>query len=182
MSADVIDEVVGFWFEELSPKDWYRPPEAVDAKITTRFGETYETLKESVPPDWLTTPRGFLAAILVLDQFPRNMFRGAPQAFATDRQALALAKRAIGEGIDERLPPKERAFIYLPFQHAENVTDQARSVGLFTVLGNPLNLDYALRHQDVIERFGRFPHRNAILGRESTEEEKDFLTKPGSSF
>jgi uncharacterized protein (DUF924 family) len=182
MSTDASDDVVRFWFEELTPKEWYRPPEAIDAEIAARFRKTYAALKERVPPDWLTTPRGVLAAILVLDQFPRNMFRGAPEAFATDRRALALAKRAIDDGMDAELPPKQRAFVYLPFQHAENLADQGRSVGLFMALGNPLNLDYAIRHQDVIERFGRFPHRNEILGRDSTEEEKAFLTQPGSSF
>ena len=98
------------------------------------------------------------------------MFRGRPQAFAADASALALAKKAISTAADIALPPKQRAFIYLPFQHAEDLDDQARSVGLFTALGNPLNLDYAIRHQEVIERFGRFPHRNATLGRHSTEE------------
>jgi len=182
MNDDAIDDVVRFWFVELTPKQWYRPPETVDAEIAARFRETYEELKRGVPEDWLETPKGFLAAILVLDQLPRNMFRGQARAFATDGQALALAKRAIDEGMDAKLPPKQRAFLYLAFQHSEALADQARSVGLFTALGNPLNLDYALRHQDVIERFGRFPHRNSSLGRHATPEEEAFLTEPGSSF
>lgn len=182
MLSDAIDDVVRFWFEELTPKEWYRPPEAVDAAIKARFHDSYETLRQGAPPEWLATPNGFLAAILVLDQLPRNMFRGQPQAFATDDAALALAKRAVDEGVDARLPPKERAFLYLPFQHSEDLADQARSVGLFMALGNPLNLDYAIRHQEVIERFGRFPHRNAILGRNSTPAEEAFLDEPGSSF
>lgn len=182
MLSDMRDDVVRFWFEGLTPKEWYRPPPRVDDAIRTRYRDTYETLKQGVPPEWLTTPNGYLAAILVLDQLPRNMFRGEPQAFATDGDALSLAKRAIEEGVDYRLPPKQRAFIYLPFQHSEDLADQQRSVGLFTALGNPLSLDYAIRHQDVIERFGRFPHRNAILGRQSTEEEEAFLEEPGSSF
>jgi uncharacterized protein (DUF924 family) len=182
MNENAIDDVVRFWFEELTPKQWYRPPETVDAEIAARFRKTYDDLKQGVPAEWLETPKGFLAAILVLDQLPRNMFRGQARAFATDKEALALAKRAIEEGIDANLPPKQRAFIYLPFQHSEALADQARSVGLFTALGNPLNLDYAFRHQDIIERFGRFPHRNAALGRHSTPEEDAFLTEPGSSF
>ena len=186
MSTDTIDDKIGtllhFWFEILTPKDWYRPPERVDDDIDRRFRATYEALKDGVPEDWLATPRGILAAILVLDQLPRNMFRGSPQAFATDGEALALAKQAIAEGMDERLPPAKRAFIYLPFQHAEDAADQARSVGRFMALGNPLNLDYAIRHQDVVKRFGRFPHRNKILGRRSTPEEEAFLEQPGSSF
>ena len=182
MSADVIDEILKFWFEKLTPKEWYRPPETADAEIERRFRDTYEALNESIPEDWLTTPKGYLAAILVLDQFPRNLFRGRARAFATDAQALALAKRAIRDGVDAKLPPKQRAFIYLPFQHWEDVDDQRRSVGLFTALGNPLNLDFAIRHQQIVDRFGRFPHRNKILGRDSTAEEEAFLKQPGSSF
>jgi len=176
------EDVVGFWFHELSPKDWYGAPASVDAEITTRFGETYEVLKDEVPPDWLESPQGFLAAILVLDQFPRNMFRGSAQAFATDAQALALSKRAIAEGIDRQLPPEQRCFVYIPFQHSEDLADQTRSLELFTALGNPENLDFAIRHEAIIARFGRFPHRNASLGRSSTPEEEAFLKQPGSSF
>jgi uncharacterized protein (DUF924 family) len=157
MNENAIDDVVRFWFEELTPKQWYRPPETVDAEIAARFRKTYDDLKQGVPAEWLETPKGFLATILVLDQLPRNMFRGQARAFATDKEALALAKRAIEEGIDANLPPKQRAFIYLPFQHSEALADQARSVGLF-------------------------PHRNAALGRHSTPEEDAFLTEPGSSF
>ena len=182
MRPDAIDEVIRFWFEELTPKEWYGPPKRVDAEIEGRFADLYEALREGVPPEWLKTPRGFLAAILVLDQFPRNMFRGTAQAFATDAEALALAKRAVAEGMDAKLPPKERAFVYLPFQHSEELPDQERSVALYTALGNPLNLDFAIRHRDIVARFGRFPHRNAILGRSPTEEEETFLKQPGSSF
>jgi uncharacterized protein (DUF924 family) len=182
MSAGIIDEIVAFWFETLKPEDWYRRNPAIDAKITERFGATYEALKTGVPPEWLAEPKGVLAAILVLDQFPRNMFRDDARAFATDGAALALAKRAISDGIDMRLPPDKRAFIYLPFQHAESRDDQARSIALFTALGNSNNLDFARRHQAIIARFGRFPHRNSVLGRASTAEEVAFLQEPGSSF
>ena len=181
MSPGIIDEIVAFWFETLKPEDWYRKNPAIDAAITARFGATYDALT-GVPPDWLAEPKGMLAAIIVLDQFPRNMFRDDPRAFATDGAALALAKRAIGEGIDMRLPPDQRAFIYLPFQHAETRDDQARSIELFTALGNPNNLDFAQRHQAIMARFGRFPHRNSVLGRASTAEELAFLQEPGSSF
>jgi uncharacterized protein (DUF924 family) len=182
MSAGTIDEIVAFWFETLKPEDWYRKNPAIDAAITERFSATYEALKMGVPPEWLAEPKGMLAAIIVLDQFPRNMFRDDPRAFATDRAALALAKRAIGEGTDMRLAPEQRAFIYMPFQHAETREDQARSVELFTALGDPNNLDFARRHQAIIARFGRFPHRNSVLGRASTAEELAFLREPGSSF
>jgi uncharacterized protein (DUF924 family) len=182
MNAGIIDEIVAFWFETLKPEDWYRKNPAIDAAITERFGATYEALKTGVPPEWLAEPKGTLAAIIVLDQFPRNMFRDDPRAFATDQAALALAKCAIGEEIDMQLPPEERAFIYMPFQHSEARDDQARSIELFTALGAPLNLDFAQRHQAIIARFGRFPHRNSVLGRASTAEELAFLQEPGSSF
>jgi uncharacterized protein (DUF924 family) len=110
------------------------------------------------------------------------MFRDDPRAFATDAEALALSKRAIAEGIDMKLTPQERAFVYMPFQHSEGAADQARSIELFTGLGIPSNLDFALRHKAIIDRFGRFPHRNAVLGRASTEQESAFLKQPGSSF
>jgi uncharacterized protein (DUF924 family) len=182
MSANIIDEIVAFWFETLKPEDWYRKNPAIDAAITARFSAIHEALKTSVPLEWIGAPKGMLAAILVLDQFPRNMFRDDARAFATDEAALALAKRAIGEGIDMLLPPEQRAFVYLPFQHAESRDDQARSIALFTALGNPNNLDFAQRHQAIIARFGRFPHRNSVLGRASTAEELAFLQEPGSSF
>ncbi len=182
MSADKIDAVLKFWFDTLSPKDWFRRDEMLDNKIVVKFGHLYEQLKSGVPGSWLGTPQGFLAAILVLDQFPRNMFRDSPRAFATDPAALALAKEAIAKGYDMELSPEQRTFLYMPFQHAEDASDQTRSIELFTALGNPLNLDFALRHQAIIERFGRFPHRNEVLGRKSSEEELAFLQEPGSSF
>ena len=110
-----------------------------------------------MPPSWLDTPEGILAAILVLDQFPRNMFRSDARCFATDAEALALAKQAISEGMDVKLNPKQRAFVYLPFQHSEDPEDQARAVGLFSMLGNPLNLDFALRHKAIVDSFGEVP-------------------------
>jgi uncharacterized protein (DUF924 family) len=182
MKAHAVDDIVKFWFEELTPDDWYKADARRDAEIRRRFGPLYEKLKVAVTQDWLELPKGWLAAILVLDQFPRNMFRGDPRAFATDAEALALAKRAIAKGVDMRLQPDQRAFIYLPFQHSEDGADQARSLELFTALGNPNNLDFALRHKAIIDRFGRFPHRNAVLGRASTEQESAFLKEPGSSF
>lgn len=182
MNAGLIDEIIRYWFETLKPEDWYRKDPAIDAEIETRFGDTYEALKKSVPLAWLAEPQGMLAAILVLDQFPRNMFRDDPRAFATDQAALRLAKRAIGEGIDMRVPPEQRAFIYMPFQHSEALDDQTRSIALYTALGNKLNLDFARRHQAIIGCFGRFPHRNRMLGRGSTAAELAFLKEPGSSF
>jgi uncharacterized protein (DUF924 family) len=182
MTADAIDDIVRFWFEELTPKDWYRKDQALDTEIERRFGAIYAELKSGVPANWLTTPKGWLAAIIVLDQFPRNLFREDRRAFATDAEALALSKRAIAAGIDMKLMPEERAFLYMPFQHSEDAADQARSIELFTALGIPSNLDFAQRHKAIIDRFGRFPHRNGVLGRASTEDESEFLRQPGSSF
>jgi uncharacterized protein (DUF924 family) len=182
MNAGTIEAILRFWFETLTPEDWYRKDPAIDAEIAARFGATYAALNEYVPPASIAEPRGMLAAILVLDQFPRNMFRDDRRAFATDEAALALAKRAIAEGLDSRLPPEQRAFIYLPFQHSEAAADQDHSIALFTALGNPLNLDFARRHEAIVARFGRFPHRNKLLGRTSTAEELAFLQEPGSSF
>ena len=182
MSSASIDEILNFWFDELTPKDWFRKDEALDSTIASRFGALYHELREGVPASWLDTPQGYLAAILVLDQFPRNMFRDDARAFATDEEALALAKRAIAEGLDQELTRDERVFLYMPFQHSEDRHDQARAIALYAMLGKPSNLDFALRHQEVVDRFDRFPHRNVILGRPSTEEEKKFLTEPGSSF
>ncbi len=182
MSKAEIEEILRFWFEELDPKDWWRKDDGLDATITRRFGPVYERLRRGVPDAWLESPDGVLAAVIVLDQFPRNIFRNTPEAFATDAAALALAKRAIASGVDAKLEPARRAFLYMPFQHSEDASDQARSIELFASLGQPLNLDFALKHKAVIDRFGRFPHRNAILGRSSTDEELAFLTEPGSSF
>ena len=176
------DEVVRYWFETLSPEDWYGAPPEVDAEIARRFGKVYESLSDAVPEAWLQTPQGRLAAILVLDQLPRNIYRGTSQAFATDDKALALSKDAIAAGADRELPPEQRAFLYMPFQHAEDLAEQRRSLELFEALGNPNNLDFAVRHYDIIARFGRFPHRNEVLGRASTLEELAFLKEPGSSF
>ena len=182
MSSASIDEIVHFWFEDLSRKDWFRKDEALDSTIASLFGAIYHELRAGVPASWLDTPEGYLAAILVLDQFPRNMFRGDARAFATDEAGLALAKQAMAEGLDNKLTRDQRIFLYMPFQHSEDRVDQARGIALYARLGKPLNLDFALRHQAVVDRFDRFPHRNAILGRASTEEERTFLTEPGSSF
>lgn len=135
---------------------------------------------------WQEHPNSCLALILLLDQFPRNIFRGTPRAFATDAMALQAAERAVGDRFDEQLLPVQRWFLYLPFEHSEHLEHQHRSIALFDTLrddpDSASTIDYAYRHLRVIERFGRFPHRNAILGRESTPEEQEFLLQPGSGF
>ncbi|MBB5370184.1 MULTISPECIES: DUF924 family protein [unclassified Janthinobacterium] len=186
--------VLDFWF--LPPTDagygqsrveWFRKDAAFDAHIVQRFGDLIATAIAGGLREWETMPQGMLARIIVLDQLTRNAFRDTPQAFAGDTQALALARQLTESGGDQSLLPMQRAFAYLPFEHAEDLAMQARAVQLFQRLaqehaGFDSMLDYALRHQDVINRFGRFPHRNAILGRHSTPEETDFLRQPGSSF
>ena len=177
-----IDEVLAFWFEELTPDDWFGGGEEVDARIRERFLALHETLRDEVPASWRTTARGMLAAVIALDQFPRNVYRGDPRAFAADPTALALAEEAVERGLDRAMSIDERKFLYLPFEHSEDPAVQARSVELFASLDDEDTLGYALRHKEIIDRFGRFPHRNEVLGRESTPEELEFLTEPDSSF
>jgi len=177
-----IDRVLSFWFDELRPEQWFTIEEKVDQEVRARFGPLHRRLAAGVPPEWEQAPDGYLAAVIVLDQFPRNMFRGDPRAFATDAAALSLADRAIGRGFDHALTAARRKFLYMPFQHSENAADQARSVELFASIDDPQSLDFAKRHKEIVDRFGRFPHRNTVLGRALTKEELAFLEHPDSSF
>ena len=177
-----IEEILQFWFEELTPDDWFGGGEAVDGRIRERFRDLHEALREQVPESWRASRRGLLAAVIALDQFPRNMYRGDPRAFAADAVALGLAREALARGFDRELSNGERKFLYLPFEHSEDPAEQVRSVQLFTTLEGEDDLSYALRHKEIIDRFGRFPHRNKVLGRHSTPEEVEFLKEPGSSF
>ena len=174
MQSDWAASILRYWFEELQPDAWFRQDERVDAAILERFGASYEQLAH-IRPEQLTTALECVAAVIALDQFPRNMFRGSPRAFATDALALSIAQRAIAAGWDQQLTQQQRLFLYMPFQHSEDRAVQARSIELFTQLGLGENLDYAHRHKDIIDRFGRFPHRNAMLGRQSTTEEAQFV-------
>jgi uncharacterized protein (DUF924 family) len=174
MQSDWAAQVVHYWFEELQPEAWFRKDERVDATIRERFGQLYEQLAQ-LRPQQLTSPLESIAAVIALDQFPRNMFRGTPRAFATDALALSISQQAIAAGFDQQLTQQQRLFLYMPFQHSEARAVQARSIELFTQLGLADNLDYAQRHKNIIDRFGRFPHRNSVLGRESTTEELQFV-------
>jgi uncharacterized protein (DUF924 family) len=176
--------VLHFWFGEgadygLAHKRWFEKNPAFDAEVRGRFLELHEELARSGA--WLDTPHECLARIIVLDQFPRNMFRGTPRAFATDGLALAAASQAIARGYDRGWLRVEKIFAYLPFEHSESLADQERACALMRPLGDE-QYDYALRHREIIARFGRFPHRNEILGRASTPEEIEFLKTPGSGF
>ena len=177
-----IEEVLKFWFDDLSPDDWFESNEAVDSHIRERFQELHEALLEQVPETWRSSARGCLAAVIVLDQFPRNMYRGTSRAFAADSAALSLAKEALARGFDRELSIDERKFLYMPFEHSENPAEQERSMELFGTLESELDLDYARRHKEIIDRFGRFPHRNEALGRISSPEEIEFIKESGSSF
>ncbi len=176
--------ILRFWFEETAPAQWFQKNDAFDDQIRTRFVGDYDLASAGIYDGWMDTGEGALALIIVLDQFPRNMFRGSPQAFATDAKALQVARHALDRRFDMLMPPVKRRFLYLPFEHAETLEDQDRSVALFAAMkkDDPLGHDYALRHRDVIARFGRFPHRNALLGRTSTPEEVAYLAEPGSGF
>jgi uncharacterized protein (DUF924 family) len=194
VSAETARAVLDFWF--LPPDlpghgvyrpEWFRKDTAFDAAIGERFGAEVEAALSGSQADG--SDAALLARILLLDQFTRNIFRGTPRAFAGDAQALTLAETLVAAGRDKNLSPWQRWFAYLPFEHSESLLDQERSVALFAALRREMQheafdsaYDYALRHREVIARFGRFPHRNAILGRASTPDEIEFLTQPGSSF
>jgi uncharacterized protein (DUF924 family) len=168
-----IEDVYRFWFEELRPVDWFRSTQHTDAAVRQRFAELYRMLAES--PAAASTPSEAVAGVIVLDQFPRNMFRGSPQAYASDAAALGLAQSAIAAGFDQGLGLRERQFLYMPFQHSEDRAAQRQSLDLFTRLGESDLLRFAEDHAAIVSRFGRFPHRNAILGRASTPEEIEYL-------
>lgn len=174
--------VLAFWFEELQPADWFVKSEALDQTLRDRFSELHQAAVACELFDWRTTPRECLAEILVLDQFSRNMFRDTPAAFASDALALALAQQAVQQGMDQELSVTERAFLYMPYMHSESRLIHRQAVKLFSQPGLENNLDFEIRHKQIIDRFGRYPHRNAILGRVSTEEEQTFLQQPDSSF
>jgi uncharacterized protein (DUF924 family) len=158
------EEVLAFWFG-LSPEQWFKPDAELDQACRERFAELWEEQAGRLPETFLGSPREALAAVILFDQLPRNMFRGHADQFATDHLALAIAKGAIERGYDDQLTPEQRVFLYLPFEHSEDLGDQQRSVALFTALGDPQKLDFARKHHDVIARYGRFPHRNRVLGR-----------------
>ncbi|GAA4858424.1 DUF924 family protein [Luteimonas vadosa] len=171
-------DIVAFW-RQAGPGKWFAKDDAFDAAIRQQFEALHFAAARRELDDWLDDAEGALALLLLLDQFPRNLFRGSAHAWAADPLARHVAGRAIVRGHDAAFDPQLRAFFYLPYEHAEDVQDQARSVELFRALGNVGYLDYALEHQRIIERFGRFPHRNHALGRTSTPEEQAWLEAGG---
>jgi uncharacterized protein (DUF924 family) len=174
--------VLQFWFTEIAPAQWWKVDPAFDRLIADRFAELHRQATCGELFEWRVHPRGRLAEVIVLDQFSRNMYRGTPQAFAADPQALALAQEAVAAQADQALSPEERAFLYMPYMHSESRLIHQVAERLFRDNTPKHNHDFELRHQAIVERFGRYPHRNAILGRPSTVEELAFLTEPGSRF
>ena len=181
-SEDWIGDVLGFWFGELGREAWFAKSDKIDETIRERFLILYEVLTTWPVEDALASPERALATVLVLDQFPRNLFRDSPEAFANDGLAREIASAAIARGLDEGFNTDQKLFLYLPFEHSEDAADQQRAVELISALGDEEYTRYAIAHKEVIDRFGRFPHRNDALGRTSTPEEEAFLKEPGSSF
>jgi uncharacterized protein (DUF924 family) len=177
-----VEDVLEFWFGELNESDWWVKKPAVDAQIQARFGQLHQRLATGDEVGNLPDARSTLAAVIVLDQFSRHLNRGKPQAFAADPLARRLARDAVERGLEVNLRLDERLFLYMPFEHSEDRVDQAFAVEKISSLGRHDWTEFALAHQAVIDRFGRFPHRNAVLGRDSTPEESAALQEPMSSF
>ncbi len=196
-----IKEILHLWFGDIGDDGvvapdvrarWWKKDPEFDAMLRDRFGDYLVDARNGALDEWLATPQGTLALVVLLDQFGRNIHRNTPEMYSGDGKAAAIAEHAIDAGIDRALGPMERVFLYMPLMHSEVLAHQDRCVAQFQQLSDgappPLvetlasNLDYAIRHRDIVAKYGRFPHRNNILGRTSTEEEREFLSKPGSSF
>ena len=177
-SADVID----FWFAGSTRPSWFVRSEAFDTLVRAELGPLHVRAVRGELDAWADDPHGALALVLLLDQVPRNIHRGSANAFASDARALQHARAAVDAGLDRSLSEVEKVFLYLPFEHSEALADQDRCVALMRALGDPLWLDFAEKHRVIVARFGRFPHRNATLARESTPAELEFLQQPGSAF
>ena len=164
-NAEGTDAILGFWFDQIGPDRWWTRSQATDDAIVERFGELWKEWRSRTPESFLGPGREALAGVILFDQFARNLFRDHADAFSTDPLALAIAKGALDHGLDKGMSEDDRSFLYMPFQHSETMADQDRSVLLFTALGDPRSLDFAKKHRDQIARYGRFPARNAALGR-----------------
>ncbi|NMG73330.1 DUF924 family protein [Aromatoleum diolicum] len=178
----VYRDILEFWFDEASPAQWWKKDATFDHLVADRFGHVHAQAARGELFEWRGTASGRLAEVIVLDQFSRNVFRDSAAAFACDGMALVLAQEAIAAGAEQALRPVERSFLYMPFMHSESLKIHEIAVQLFERNSIRDNLDYELKHKAVIERFGRYPHRNAVLGRESTPDEVEFLKQPGSRF
>jgi len=175
-------EILRFWFEEINPAQWWSKDDALDKLITERFADIHVSATRCELFEWRKYDRGRLAEIIVLDQFSRNMYRNSPLSFAHDSLALALSQEAVSAKADETLGHAERNFLYMPFMHSESLRIHEVAIDLFRNKGTQSSLDFEIRHKRIIEKFGRYPHRNSILCRESTAQEVEFLKQPGSGF
>lgn len=182
MEFAVYQTIINFWFTEISPKQWWQKDRDFDQLIAERFGEVHHRASMGEFYPWRAAALGRLAEIIVLDQFSRNIYRDSPRAFAQDAMALALAQEAITAGADQEFEAKQKIFLYMPYMHSESLLIHEQAVKLFQVDGLEDNYRFELKHKAIIERFGRYPHRNDLLGRGSTDEEIAFLKEPGSSF
>ncbi|MGD8592395.1 MAG: DUF924 family protein [Gammaproteobacteria bacterium] len=174
-SENEIKALLAFWFSEPVKKLWFNSTPEFDAELREKYLHFLERAERGELDDWANDARGALALVIILDQFPLNMFRQQARSFATENKARQVADLATDKGLDQSLSAEQKAFLYLPFMHSENLADQDKSVELFEKAGLTENLRYAKHHRELIQRFGRFPHRNRILGRESTAEEEDYL-------
>lgn len=174
--------LLDFWFQEIQPAQWWKVDPAFDDQVRHRFGALHEQARRCELFAWRATPEGRLAEVIALDQFARNIHRGTPQAFSADPLALALAQEAVAAGDDLKLAPERRAFFYMPYMHSESPVIHAMAEPLMKARAPQGTYDFELRHKAIVDRFGRYPHRNVILGRASTAEELEFLKQPGSSF
>lgn len=174
--------ILSFWFQDIQPAQWWKVDPAFDELIRSRFGALHEQARRCELFGWRATPEGRLAEVIVLDQFARNIHRGTPLAFAADPLALALAQEAVAAGADLQLQFEQRPFLYMPYMHSESAAIHAVAEPLMKDRAPQGTYDFELKHKAIVDRFGRYPHRNAILGRASTTEELDFLKQPGSSF
>ena len=178
----MFQEVIDFWFNELEPKQWWQKDDRLDSMIQKRFGYLHSQAKAGELFTWRKTALGSLAEVIVLDQFSRNIYRDTPDSFACDPMALALAQFAISKNLEKQLSDIQCSFLYMPFMHSESKLIHVEAVKLYEALGIQNSLDFEYQHKAIIDRFGRYPHRNKILGRSSTEEEKAFLKQPNSGF
>ena len=176
------DDVLAFWFEEITPKQWWVTSDDLDREIESRFGALHYAAQRCEVYGWRESAKGRLAEIIILDQFSRNIYRNHPNAFSYDSLALVLAQTAVATNADQELNINQRAFFYMPYMHSESLMIHEVAVKLFRQPGMEANLQFELRHKEIIDRFGRYPHRNAILGRTSTPEEISFLKTASSSF
>lgn len=176
------EEVLGFWFEEIEPSKWFVKDQHFDQLLENKFGRLLKQAQQCELFEWRKTVKGRLAEIIVLDQFSRNIFRDTPRAFMSDPLALALAQETINLGLDKKLTPIERTFLYMPYMHSESLIVHDQAMILYDKNGIQNNLDFEIKHRNIIEQFERYPHRNDILGRTSTPEELIFLSQSGSGF